>query len=151
MFYSEQQESIVELKGLTTSGALPRGVLSEGRRGVEGALQALRDAAAQGRTISFGEARSFDRINERRPPIQPQPQTASVIAASAATATGSTAAGDETGSTSGGTTVSSGVGTSESSTVGATGADRSVASGGSVVTVEDVSESLPSEAPQPYG
>ncbi|UMM30296.1 hypothetical protein L5515_012236 [Caenorhabditis briggsae] len=68
----EESESVLALKGLTPTGALPAGTLQGGSRGI-------REVAAvsgvdQGHTIqTFEEARRLDKINERMPPTMATP------------------------------------------------------------------------------
>uniref|UniRef100_A0A8C5G4H3 Serine/threonine-protein phosphatase n=1 Tax=Gouania willdenowi TaxID=441366 RepID=A0A8C5G4H3_GOUWI len=52
-----ENESVLQLKGLTPTGTLPLGALAGGRRTLESAT-----------VESFEEARGLDRINERMPP-----------------------------------------------------------------------------------
>lgn len=59
----EEHESVFALKGLTTSGQLPVGVLSEGKAGLSSALTELKNKVG-----SFDDAKRLDRRNERMPP-----------------------------------------------------------------------------------
>ncbi|KHJ41900.1 Serine/threonine-protein phosphatase 2B catalytic subunit alpha isoform family protein [Trichuris suis] len=61
----EESESVLELKGLTPTGLLPFGALSEGRRSLQIALTGL---APHQKISSFEEAKRLDQINERMPP-----------------------------------------------------------------------------------
>lgn len=59
----QERESVLALKGLTPSGQLPVGVLSEGRAGLSTAIDDWKDKIG-----SFADARRLDSINERMPP-----------------------------------------------------------------------------------
>uniref|UniRef100_A0A5S6R5J0 Serine/threonine-protein phosphatase n=1 Tax=Trichuris muris TaxID=70415 RepID=A0A5S6R5J0_TRIMR len=61
----EESESVLELKGLTPTGLLPFGALSEGRRSLQIAITGL---APHQKISSFEEAKRLDQINERMPP-----------------------------------------------------------------------------------
>jgi serine/threonine-protein phosphatase 2B catalytic subunit len=70
-FYREERETILALKGLTPSGQLPVGVLSQGPQAIHSALeefQLLHTGEVRKRVNSFDEARALDRLNERMPP-----------------------------------------------------------------------------------
>uniref|UniRef100_A0A1I8Q645 Serine/threonine-protein phosphatase n=1 Tax=Stomoxys calcitrans TaxID=35570 RepID=A0A1I8Q645_STOCA len=61
----EESESVLQLKGLTPTGALPVGALSGGRDSLRNALQGL---GATAEIHSFAEAKGLDAVNERMPP-----------------------------------------------------------------------------------
>ncbi|TMW47262.1 hypothetical protein DOY81_007661 [Sarcophaga bullata] len=64
----EESESVLQLKGLTPTGALPVGALSGGKDSLMSALQGL---GATPQISSFAEAKGLDAINERMPPRRP--------------------------------------------------------------------------------
>ncbi|XP_055857715.1 serine/threonine-protein phosphatase 2B catalytic subunit 2-like isoform X2 [Episyrphus balteatus] len=61
----EESESVLELKGLTPTGALPVGALSGGKASLRNALEGF---APNHKITSFAEAKGLDAINERMPP-----------------------------------------------------------------------------------
>ncbi|XP_055922452.1 serine/threonine-protein phosphatase 2B catalytic subunit 1-like isoform X2 [Eupeodes corollae] len=61
----EESESVLELKGLTPTGALPAGTLSGGKASLRNALEGF---ALNNKITSFAEAKGLDAINERMPP-----------------------------------------------------------------------------------
>uniref|UniRef100_A0A671XMQ2 Serine/threonine-protein phosphatase n=1 Tax=Sparus aurata TaxID=8175 RepID=A0A671XMQ2_SPAAU len=71
----EENESVLQLKGLTPTGTLPLGVLSGGRPSLESAIQGFNP---QHKIQSFEEARGLDRINERMPPRRDSKQQEAV-------------------------------------------------------------------------
>ncbi|XP_064555576.1 serine/threonine-protein phosphatase 2B catalytic subunit 1 isoform X2 [Drosophila montana] len=70
----EESESVLQLKGLTPTGALPMGALSGGRDSLKEALQGL---TAASHIHSFAEAKGLDAVNERMPPRRPLMMSAS--------------------------------------------------------------------------
>ncbi|RNA13527.1 serine threonine- phosphatase 2B catalytic subunit alpha isoform-like isoform X3, partial [Brachionus plicatilis] len=65
----EESESVLTLKGLTPTGTLPLGALSGGKSTLESAKVILgSDSILDKRKISFEEAKSLDKVNERLPP-----------------------------------------------------------------------------------
>ncbi|XP_065651647.1 protein phosphatase 3 catalytic subunit alpha isoform X2 [Hydra vulgaris] len=65
----EESESVLELKGLTPSGALPVGILSGGKDSLNSALSDLSvDGGQRNKIQGFADAKSLDRMNERMPP-----------------------------------------------------------------------------------
>ncbi|XP_054725356.1 serine/threonine-protein phosphatase 2B catalytic subunit 1 isoform X2 [Anastrepha obliqua] len=64
----EESESVLALKGLTPTGALPVGALSGGKDSLRNALQTL---GATQQITSFAEAKGLDAVNERMPPRRP--------------------------------------------------------------------------------
>merc|ERR1712179_84362 len=61
----EESESVLQLKGLTPTGALPLGALSGGKASLSNALQGF---SPNHKITSFAEARELDLQNERMPP-----------------------------------------------------------------------------------
>ncbi|ALC48020.1 CanA1 [Drosophila busckii] len=70
----EESESVIQLKGLTPTGALPVGALSGGRDSLQEALQGL---TVGSHIHSFAEAKGLDAVNERMPPRRPLTMSAS--------------------------------------------------------------------------
>ena len=70
----EESETILSLKGLTPTGMLPVGALSEGREGLRAALNDKKKR-------SFEEVKNLDKINERMPPrrADASPSSAQVV------------------------------------------------------------------------
>ncbi|XP_014092664.3 serine/threonine-protein phosphatase 2B catalytic subunit 1 isoform X1 [Bactrocera oleae] len=64
----EESESVLALKGLTATGAMPVGALSGGKDSLRNAIQTL---GATQQITSFAEAKGLDAVNERMPPRRP--------------------------------------------------------------------------------
>jgi len=64
----EESESVLTLKGLTPTGTLPLGALSGGKSTLESAKVILGSDSLDKKQISFEEAKSLDKVNERLPP-----------------------------------------------------------------------------------
>jgi serine/threonine-protein phosphatase 2B catalytic subunit len=82
----EESECVLQLKGLTPTGLLPAGALSEGKSGLEEVLGAYDPSH---RISSFGEAKQLDMINERMPPRKDSISDASMSPKSVSPAGGS--------------------------------------------------------------
>lgn len=65
---------MLQLKGLTPTGALPLGALSGGKTSLKNALQGF---SPNHKITSFAEAKGLDAINERMPPRKDAPLTPS--------------------------------------------------------------------------
>merc|ERR1719481_576484 len=61
----EESEQVLQLKGLTPTGALPLGALSGGKASLMGALHGF---SPNHKITSFEEAKDLDLQNERMPP-----------------------------------------------------------------------------------
>ncbi|KAM8721083.1 hypothetical protein ACLKA7_007025 [Drosophila subpalustris] len=70
----EESESVLQLKGLTPTGALPLGALSGGKQSLKNAMQGF---SPNHKITSFAEAKGLDAVNERMPPRRDQPPTPS--------------------------------------------------------------------------
>eukprot|EP00088_Acartia_fossae_P013608 TRINITY_DN1717_c0_g2_i1.p1 TRINITY_DN1717_c0_g2~~TRINITY_DN1717_c0_g2_i1.p1 ORF type:complete len:525 (+),score=122.85 TRINITY_DN1717_c0_g2_i1:348-1922(+) len=77
----EESEAVVQLKGLTPTGALPLGALSGGKASLSNALQGF---SPNHKITSFEEARELDLANERMPPRKDRSEASSPAAAAAA-------------------------------------------------------------------
>jgi len=63
----EESESVLQLKGLTPTGNLPKGALAEGRRSL---YEALSGVGGVSKIASFEDAKRLDKVNERMPPTK---------------------------------------------------------------------------------
>merc|ERR1712133_328275 len=72
----EESEQVLQLKGLTPTGALPLGALSGGKASLMGALHGF---SPNHKITSFEEARDLDMQNERMPPRKDASESASPV------------------------------------------------------------------------
>ncbi|EDV34732.2 uncharacterized protein Dana_GF20796 [Drosophila ananassae] len=86
----EESESVLQLKGLTPTGALPLGALSGGKQSLKNAMQGF---SPNHKITSFAEAKGLDAVNERMPPRRDQPPTPSEDHHSQQSASGNNGAG----------------------------------------------------------
>ncbi|XP_033162116.1 serine/threonine-protein phosphatase 2B catalytic subunit 1 isoform X2 [Drosophila mauritiana] len=91
----EESESVLQLKGLTPTGALPVGALSGGRDSLKEALQGL---TASSHIHSFAEAKGLDAVNERMPPRRPLLMSASSSSISTVTRSSSSSSNNNNNS-----------------------------------------------------
>jgi len=70
----EESEQVLQLKGLTPTGALPLGALSGGKTSLMGALHGF---SPNHKITSFEEAKDLDMQNERMPPRKDASESAS--------------------------------------------------------------------------
>lgn len=73
----EESESVLQLKGLTPTGLLPYGALSEGRDSLRNTLSDRIPNLKEGEVLSFDRAKSLDCQNERMPPPRPHSENLS--------------------------------------------------------------------------
>merc|ERR1712012_1260502 len=72
----EESESVLQLKGLTPTGAPPLGALSGGKASLSLALQGF---SPNHKITSFEEARDLDMLNERMPPRKDASESSSPV------------------------------------------------------------------------
>merc|ERR1719195_87399 len=72
----EESEQVLQLKGLTPTGALPLGALSGGKTSLMGALHGF---SPNHKITSFEEAKDLDMQNERMPPRKDASESASPV------------------------------------------------------------------------
>jgi len=72
----EESEQVLQLKGLTPTGALPLGALSGGKASLMGALHGF---SPNHKITSFEEARDLDMLNERMPPRKDASESSSPV------------------------------------------------------------------------
>merc|ERR1712059_1338 len=70
----EESEQVLQLKGLTPTGALPQGALSGGKTSLMGALNGF---GPNNKIASFEDAKGLDMDNERMPPLTESSDTSS--------------------------------------------------------------------------
>merc|ERR1712059_67091 len=70
----EESEQVLQLKGLTPTGALPQGALSGGKTSLMGALNGF---GPNHQIASFEDAKGLDMVNERMPPWKESYETSS--------------------------------------------------------------------------
>ncbi|KAF2360732.1 Calcineurin-like phosphoesterase domain ApaH type [Trinorchestia longiramus] len=70
----EESESVLQLKGLTPTGALPLGALSGGAASLKNAVAGF---SPNHKISSFAEAKGLDAMNERMPPRKDTPSNSS--------------------------------------------------------------------------
>merc|ERR1719357_1071433 len=72
----EESEQVLQLKGLTPTGALPLGALSGGKTSLMGALHGF---SPNHKITSFEEAKALDLLNERMPPRKDASESSSPV------------------------------------------------------------------------